>query len=97
MSHNPCHSPEKKRGGYNDIQEQLSGKGSPTIFFFVILTTSVKKTKWYLQTVSFGAEYFSKTFQNDIPGSTVFKKRKIFIFQGNSKEFTLFFTSTALP
>lgn len=43
VSHCPCQSPEK-RGGYSDIQDQLSGKGSPMIYF-VILTTSLKKTK----------------------------------------------------
>lgn len=42
VSQCPCHSPEKKRGGYSDIQELLSGKRS-VIIVFVILDTSVKK------------------------------------------------------
>lgn len=90
-------SPEKKRGGYSDIQEELSGKGSPIIFFVKLTTSGKKKQTRYLKTVSFGAEYFSKTLQNSIPVSTAYKKRRIFLFQGNPKESKLFFTVTALP
>lgn len=43
-----CHSPKKKRGRYTDMQNQLLGKDSSTIYF-VILITSVKKQTWYLQ------------------------------------------------
>lgn len=41
VSHCPCRSPEK-RSGYSDIQDQLSGKGSPKIYF-ITLITSLKK------------------------------------------------------